>query len=346
MNQGTKWFVAAFLAVFTALMGASLTADEVTVHLENGDRLKGVLISEGDTIAIRHSLLGEVTIRKESISRLERGSEANEAKASAGAVKARPSGNPKPDRANAEQAKEPSAGKQADTFVEPKQSWTRAAIQALTFENWTRQFEFGMNNQRGRRIKEDYSLRYTMRRRIDKNDFRFLAQKFYGETDDDVTSDRTLSSFRWRKDISPGAFYQTDTIYSADAVKEIDLSLQQKLGLGYRFVDRKDLKVNTGLGLSSRYRDDTRGNNSDYLLSLFEDVDYRLSPRFRLTQDFGISLPPENHEEYEIEFQTGVVSKLSESLHMSVRYQLQYDRSQPRDRREDQRFVSSIGFDF
>ena len=341
MNKGKRLFIAVAWAAAFAVAGASTSAEEVKVFLTNGDVLKGELVSEGEVIAIKHSLLGRIDVPKASVKRLER-TAASKPKDNQVANKGGAAAKTKSPKSNDSKAEAP----EEETSGETSRPWPMAIVRALTFEEWSREFEFGMNNQRGRRIKEDYSLRYSMRRRIEKNDYRFVAQKFYGETDDDVTSDRALSSFRWRKDISPGAFYQTDTLYSSDAVREIDLNLEQKLGLGYRFLNQKDLKVNTGLGLSSRYRDDSRGTNSDYLVSIFEDIDYRLNARFRVTQEFSIALPPENHEEYEIEFQTGVVSKFTDKLHMSVRYQLEYDRSQPRDRREDQRFVSSIGFDF
>lgn len=312
--------MALLLAIGTLVLGQSALAQEVKISLKNGDILKGKLIVEGDLVVIQHSLLGDIDIPKSSISKLDR---------------------------IVETEKKPVAsGDGEGSSSEPKRSWGGSIIHAFTFENWSREFEFGLNSQRGRKDRQDYSLRYDMRRRIEKNDYRFLAQKYYGKSEGEKTSDRVLSSFRWRSDISPGVFYQTDTIYSSDAVKEIDLSLDQKVGLGYRFINQKNLKLSTGLGLNARYRDDTSGNNATYLVDLFEDVDYRLNQRIRLTQEFSIALPPDDSNQYEIKFQTGIVSKITEALHMSIRYQLDYDRSLPKDRREDQRFLSSLGFDF
>ena len=318
MIQGKRIFILAALAILAWSASGTLHAQEVKISLRNGDVLRGVLIVEGDVIVIQHPLLGDIDIPKASVKKLER---------------------------IVLKEKKPPKSEDGEGS-EPAQPWHRALIHAFTFENWSREFEFGLNSQRGRRNRQDYSMRYNMRRRIEKNDYRFLAQKYYGESDGKKTSDRVLSSFRWRSDISPGVFYQTDTLYSSDAIKEIDLSLDQKFGLGYRFVNRKALKVSTGLGLSGRYRDDSRGSNATYLMNLFEDVDFRLNRRFRITQEFSIALPPEDSNQYEIQFKTGLVSKITEALHMSIRYQLEYDRSQPKDRREDQRFVSSIGFDF
>jgi putative salt-induced outer membrane protein YdiY len=204
-----------------------------------------------------------------------------------------------------------------------------------------------MNLQSGRRDKFDYNARFNVRRRIEKNDFRFEARRYFGESDQGKTTDRMYSNFRWRRDLSPGVFYQTDTLYSSDAIKEIDVNLEQTLGLGYRLLNQKALKVSTGAGLSGRYREDNVDNgNTNYLLDVFQDLDYRLGSRLRFTQEFRIALPPDERSEYEYEFQAGMVSKVTDSLHLSIRYQLEYDRSLPEDRREDQRIVSSVGIDF
>jgi len=320
MVQVKRAILALALALGALAMGQSAFAQEVKISLKNGDILSGLLIVEGDVVVIQHTLLGDIDIPKSSIRKLDR------------LVVTEKKG------LKAEDGNAP--------VSEPTRSWGRAFIHALTFEPWSKEFEFGMNSQRGRKNRQDSSIRYDMRRRIEKNDYRFLAQKYYGVSDGEKTSDRSLSSFRWRSDIAPGVFYQSDTLYSSDAVKEIDLSLEQKFGLGYRFINEKNFKLSTGLGLNGRYRDDSRGNNTTYLVDLFEDIDYRLNQRFRITQEFSIALPPEDSDQYEVEFKMGVVSKITDSLHLSVRYQFDYDRSQPKDRREDQRLVSSVGFDF
>ncbi|MBT6381057.1 MAG: DUF481 domain-containing protein [Opitutales bacterium] len=320
MIQGKRAILALVLALGALGMGHYAFAQEVKISLKNGDILRGLLIVEGDVIVIQHTLLGDIDIPKSSVKKL--------------------------DRIVAREKKDTKLEDGQTSGSGPTRRWGREFIQALTFEPWSKEFEFGLNIQSGRKNREDFSLRYDMRRRIEKNDYRFLAQKYYGVSEGEKISDRALSSFRWRSDIAPGVFYQSDTLYSADVIKEIDLTLEQKFGLGYRFINGKNFKLSTGLGLNGRYRDDSRGNNTTYLVDLFEDIDYRLNQRFRITQEFSIALPPEDSNQYEIQFQTGVVSKITDSLHMSVRYQLDYDRSQPKDRRQNQRLVSSVGVDF
>ena len=306
---------------FACLSMQWMEAVEVRISLRNGDFLRGRLISEGDVVLIEHAILGDVEIPKRSVRSIIR---------------------PNQNRDEGDASEEPE--NEESQVSEP---WIKDFVRLISFENWSRQFEFGMNLQSGRRDKFDYNARFNIRRRIEKNDFRFEARRYFGESDQGKTTDRLYSNFRWRRDLSPGVFYQTDTLYSSDAIKEIDVNLEQTLGLGYRLLNQKARKVSTGAGLSGRYREDNVDNgNTNYLLDAFQDLDYRLGSRLRFTQEFRIALPPDERSEYEYEFQAGIVSKVTDSLHLSIRYQLEYDRSLPEDRREDQRIVSSVGIDF
>lgn len=306
---------------FACLSMHWVEAVEVRISLRNGDVLRGRLISEGDIVLIEHTILGDVEIPKRSVRSIIR---------------------PNQNRNEGDTPEEPE-----NEESQASRSRIKDFLRVISFENWSRQFEFGMNLQSGRRDKLDYNARFNVRRRIEKNDFRFEARRYFGESDRGKTTDRLYSNLRWRRDLSPGVFYQTDTLYSSDAIKEIDVNLEQTLGLGYRLLNQKALKVSTGAGLSGRYREDNVDNgNTNYLFDVFQDLDYRLGSRLRFTQEFRIALPPDERSEYEYEFQAGIVSKVTDSLHLSIRYHLEYDRSLPEDRREDQRIVSSVGIDF
>ncbi len=321
MKKGVGIIIVAALSLGGFVGSQRVCAEVVKVHLGNGDQLTGELIQDDAIVLIEHETLGDIEIPKKKIKRIDRPSQ-----------------------------KKPPAASASETPSEESlesRSPLLGFVNAFRLEKWNKQFEFGMNTQSGRKDKVDFTARYGMRRRMGKNDYRIEARKYYGESGQDKTTDRDYANFRWRRDLSPGLFYETNTVYSSDAIKEIDLNLDQKFGLGYRFVNRKNLKVSTGMGLSGRYREDATSNNrSTYLVDTFEDVDYRLNERIRLTQEFRIALPPEESDNYEYEFRAAIVSKVTDSLHLSVRYQLEYDKSLPKDRREDQRIVSSIGFDF
>ncbi|HCR31432.1 MAG TPA: hypothetical protein DIV79_15615 [Opitutae bacterium] len=324
---------------------ASSQAEEVELILTNGDRLKGELVSEGETIVLKHAVLGELSMANGDVRMIERPKPqpvSPKPKVQKPTVaKASPSPEPA-GKATGSSAKQP--GK-LDRAIQATR--TNRFVDLIDLDAWTQQLEFGMNAQSGRRDKVDFNTLYSMRRKIQNNDFRLLVRRYYGESNQEKTTDRTFSNFRWRHDISPGVFYQSDTEYSSDRIKEIDLNLEQTLGVGYRFLNQKALKVSTGMGMSSRYRDRaTVSGETSYLVDLFQDIDYRVNNRLRLTQEFKLEVPPDKEDEYEYEFRMGMTSKVNEALHLSLRYQLEYDRSLPEDRREDQRVVSSVGIDF
>ena len=332
------------IGLLLLMVQASLQAEEVEIILTNGDRLKGELVSEGELIVLKHAFLGELSMANRDVRMIERPKPQPASPTHKVQKPAVAKTNPIPESAG----KAGSAAKQPGRIDRAIQA-TRINrfVDLIDLDAWTQQFEFGMNSQNGRRDKVDFNTLYSMRRKIQNNDFRLLVRRFYGESNQEKTTDRTYSNFRWRHDISPGVFYQSDTEYSSDRIKEIDLNLEQTLGVGYRFLNQKALKVSTGMGMSSRYRDRaTESGETSYLVDLFQDVDYRVNNRLRLTQEFKLEVPPDKEDEYEYEFRMGMTSKVNEALHLSLRYQLEYDRSLPEDRREDQRVVSSVGIDF
>jgi len=320
---------------------------EVELVLTNGDRLKGQLISEGETIVLKHAVLGELSLANGDVLMIERPKPppiANEPQVKKSAV-AETANDKDPTPADSNSGAGAKQLGRLDRAIQATR--INRFVDLIDLDAWTQQIEFGMSSQNGRRDKVDFNALYSMHRKIESNDFRLLFRRYYGESNQEKTTDRTNSNFRWRHDISPGVFYQADTEYSSDRIKEIDLNLEQTLGLGYRLLNQRALKVSTGMGMSSRYRDTaTESGETSYLVDLFQDVDYRVSSRLRLTQEFKLEVPPDNDEEYEYEFRMGMTSKVNEALHLSLRYQLEYDRSLPEDRREDQRVVSSLGIDF
>jgi len=333
------------IGLLLLVVQASLQAEEVEIILTNGDRLKGELVSEGELIVLKHAFLGELSMANRDVRMIERPKPQPALPTHKVQKPAVAKTNPIPEsaaKAAGSSAKQPGS---IDRVIQAKR--INRFVDLIDLDAWTQQFEFGMNSQNGRRDKVDFNTLYSMRRKIQNNDFRVLVSRFYGESNQEKTTDRIYSNFRWRHDISPGVFYQSDTEYSSDRIKEIDLNLEQTLGVGYRFLNRKALKVSTGMGMSSRYRDRaTESGETSYLVDLFQDVDYRVNNRLRLTQEFKLEVPPDKEDEYEYEFRMGMTSKVNEALHLSLRYQLEYDRSLPKDRREDQRVISSVGIDF
>ncbi|MDQ8187626.1 DUF481 domain-containing protein [Pelagicoccus sp. SDUM812002] len=354
----SKFFLSALLTIFVA----SSHSQDVQVILDNGDSLSGSLLSEDEyEIRISVDYLGEISLPQDRVAEVVRISSV-EAEALQSPAKAIAETNIASTPEKSRVVKDVPApdnviegSEEEDTSPARKRSFIYrifAAIGDLDDEidilpEWDKSLQFGLNSSSGRKDQSTQNYRLDMDREFESSRINIEAEYAYGEANGSVTRDRLSSSYRWRKDIGPGVFYESESDYFNDQIKLIDASLEQKFGLGTRFFDKEYSTLSAGLGASGRWRSIPETESEvEYLVSVFQDWDYRMSERIRLKQDFNIAMPLEDTEGYEINFSTAVTSALSKSVKFSIRYELGVDNSLAEELREDRRFISSLGYAF
>jgi len=334
-----------------ALASASEGRAEVTATLANGDRLTGELVRfTRDAVVLKTAYLGEVVLSREAIASLSGGEPSGEegssedagagaqgeqvAEAEGGAQEAAPEGLP--------------AASDGDADLPPPQAWERQTwMTRLGLDEWEKRVDLGLTSQMGRTDKTDFSFRYNMERQGERDQLRFAASYLYGETEDITSTDKLDSSFRWRRNLGRGGFYQANTAYGFDNIKDIDADIRQNLGLGYRLIDAQALSLSTGAGASGRYRARTGVENDlEYLVDLFEDLRYQINERMSLNQEASFATPLGEVNDFIFNFKAALVSNLSHALDLSVRYEVEFDNSLEDESREDQRVISSLGYKF
>ena len=308
----------------------------VSLEMDNGDVLTGEMVGETET-EIRFSVdyLGELSVPKERIANLAELSGPKEVEEE-----------PQPAEETEAVAGAPVDGTGSDAAWEVYEERISALI---PFPQWEKRIQLGMTAQSGRYDKTDVYYRYDMQKNGEKNQYVFNAEYSYGRSGEKTTSDRFATGLRWRRDIGPGVFYQSTSNYSSDAIKRIDSNVEQKLGLGTRIIEREDMILSSGLGASGRWRafdDIEREEEIIYLVDLFQDWDYRINERLRLRQDLRFAMPIEENDQYEYDFTAALVSEITESLNLSLRYELGYDNSLDEELRSDRRFISTLGYTF
>ncbi|MBK1877833.1 DUF481 domain-containing protein [Pelagicoccus mobilis] len=247
---------------------------------------------------------------------------------------------------------EPKKGEAAEQAPEEKKrkgvaGWLAKLEDGLdVMPKWKKNMQFGYNSASGRKDFSTLNYRLDMSRKYEKSRLNFNADYAYGDSDGSTNLDKYSVKFRWRKDISPGAFYESQSIYSADQIKSIFSNFEQKLGLGTRFLDSKTTVLSAGLGASGRWRELKKGRDSDSLVSVFQDWDYKLSEKVRLKQDFKFAMPLDDTEEYEIDFAASLRTDVTDAINLSLRFQFGYDNSLPEDSKEDRRLISALGYKF
>jgi putative salt-induced outer membrane protein YdiY len=302
-----------------------LTGRAGTWVLANGDQLTGELLAEDAAfVEVQHPQLGRLKLARSVL------------QASVGA---------KPVAARAETASP--AAKPLGTAVQPE------------IENWKRQMDIGYSQQSGAKEKQDLSVRLQVDGKEGANTFRGTARLLEAEADDKTVTDRREADFRWRYDINKRLFAQALTTYAADDVRKIDLSLEQQIGGGFRVIDSSRHKANVGLGAVVQYLDRTSTDQQTALLgSLFQDYAYQWNNRVKLVQESsfmlsdtgalsvksGVASAPAEGS-YRLKFNTGVQSKVTNSMSLNVRFEYDYDRSVlESELRADQRLTTSLGY--
>lgn len=367
----SKFFVAVF---YLSLLPTLLFAEGVKIALKNGDRLSGELISEGeDEIRLKVDYLGEIALDRSMVARVERvgaKSLSDESVVSEVAKQVESSNAGGESREVAAGGVPPASGVKAgadlsssdsegkDTVADAKPGRTGAFSGLLDIlaaweeefnpmPKWKKNLQFGFNSTTGRRDLSTLNYRLDMSRKIEKSRLKFNADYAYGEANGVTNLDKFSTKFRWRKDISPGVFYEAQSLYSRDSIKLIDSNIEQKVGLGTRLLDSEGSTLSAGVGAVGRWREiNQRGTQSDALINVFQDWEYKLTEKVSLKQDFKFAMPTDETDDYEIDFAASVRSNVTESINLSVQLQLGFDNSLPEDRREDRRLISSLGYSF
>ena len=214
--------------------------------------------------------------------------------------------------------------------------------------DWAVKFEAGYTFQTGRRDRDELTLRTEAVRQLGRNNYRFIIQYLLSKLDGQTGTDRLTGNFRWRRDLSPRFFTQATTAYERDRVRLIDHRVEQNLSLGWRFLDRPQMKASLGPGLTGRYnKEQGVADDIDLLMTVFQDFSWDFSPNYRLEQEVVYSIDPDETDDYSVRLKAGLVGKLTESLNLSLRYELLFENLTAADvDRADHRFISTIGYQF
>ena len=313
-------------------LGLGLEARAGTWLLANGDRLTGELVGEDPQfIEVQHPQLGRLKVPRTAL-------RAPDAAVSPAAVAAKAP------------AATPAVAAEAKADLKPQPA-----------HNWKRQFELGYAQQSGAKEKQDLSIRMQLDGRKGENTFRATGRLLRSEADGVVGTDRREGDFRWRYDIDKRLFAQTLTTYVEDNVRQIDLSMEQQFGGGYRIVDTERHKVNVGLGAVVQYLQRRTTEDQRALLgSFFQDYAYQWNSHFKLVQESsfmvsntgalsihgGLGTPATTPEgSYRVKFNTGLQSKVTDHMSLNMRFEYDYDRAviEP-ELRTDQRLTTSLGY--
>ncbi|HEY9155631.1 MAG TPA: DUF481 domain-containing protein [Opitutaceae bacterium] len=230
---------------------------------------------------------------------------------------------------------------------------------------WHGKVEFGFDQQTGRTDGTNLSVRAEADKKSGPNTYHLEGRVLYSEQYGNKTTDNDNVLFRYRHDLSPNIFAQSQTSYSKDRLAQINDDAEQNVGLGYKLIDEARNKANIGAGATAQYRQATGIESGyTYLGEIFEDYSYKLTGRLTVTQNANVGYSPEARDRlvsvngstvatdesatnYRIRFNTALQGKMTEHISLNLRFEYEFDNAilDPHEK-VDQRVTSSIGYGF
>lgn len=240
-----------------------------------------------------------------------------------------------------------------ESTVAPVLSQTAPAGAAEPFEeakrgNWEKQIEFGLMAQNGRRHYSNYSVLLDVVRRMGEQDeLRFLFNRYYGKSDGTIASDSTTAAANYKKGLTEDFFFNTTAAYESDSLKGLNHDASQGFGIGMNLMNREKISLKMGAGAGVRHREFTGESGSwNGLVDAFQTLNFSINDRLTLKQRVAVNAVPDLQDDFQLKFRAALVSSITETLDMSVRYEFEYDGSIDHNIRNIERLITSIGYAF
>jgi putative salt-induced outer membrane protein YdiY len=200
-------------------------------------------------------------------------------------------------------------------------------------ENWKTDLALGLGYVSGETDSSSSSLSFSTERKWTRRELRFeIIQQYEKATDADggssVSKDSLKALGRYRNDFSERFFWQSETQYGYDNVKEIDYDLRESLGLGWRVIktERMNLALTPALSIQKK---EVGGESKDliYAPTFFEEFTFDLTKGTSFRQDLSILFPVNGDDGNSYHFSLKMKSMLSEHLSFNLLYLYDYDGS-------------------
>ena len=228
---------------------------------------------------------------------------------------------------------------------------------------WKRQLEFGFVQKSGIRSQQNLSVRGQFDGLVGANTLRATARLLQSSVDGIRQEDRLDADFRWRHALAQRFFIQSLSTGSTDRLRQIDLSLEEQVGAGWRVVTSKAQQANLGVGVAVRHQENMlAGASTGMLGTLFQDYAYSLRGGIRFSEESSLAYSgerslsaaqgpvgpisvPASGDNYRLRFAASLQGRAIGRTIFNLRYEYDYDRSVlVPDYRADRRLTTSLGY--
>jgi hypothetical protein len=304
--------------------GIPARAQQVILHLTNGDRLAGRIVSE-DT--------NRIVIATEWIKELP---------VPLSAIKQREDLRPPAPATNTVAALKPSAAQPPIKPAPPKR--------------WKANVTLGTDLQFGARDRQLYYTRFklTYERPYKNAPKKFFRSLFdfavdYGETEGIVSANRAEGSVKTDFDVGTKRWYLYNLGGAGyDDIRKVDLHYEEGPGIGYHLFATEKFIANLEAGANYQVQEREDSSNSEsFFLRFAEDVTWKLGPKLVWIQKFEFTPRVEDVARYRFRFDSTLSFPIWKNLSVNLSVLDLYDTSPANGVNQNELLVrSTLGISF
>lgn len=307
-------------------------AQEVVLHLHNGDRISGRILNETPaSLELATAFAEKVTVLKTLIDRREIKAALSSTAASTNAP-AKPAA---PATGVASELtptnKPPATAAAPQPSKPPKPSLFRRFI-----SEWRGEAQLGANLGFSTKDRETFTghMQLTQNHRFGNGDtgLRNILDYdvAYGTTEEVLSDNRMEGSVKTEYDLSKRFLVYNNVVAGYDEIRSIDLQYDFGPGFGYKWVVLTNFVLKTELGGDYQeqfFAQDT--TTSRYSLRLSEDMWWQITPKLRWDEKAEFFPELDKVGEYRLRLETNLSYLFKENLTLSLNVVDQYDTAVP-----------------
>jgi hypothetical protein len=325
-----------FLTLSLVLLSLQLRADQVVLHLTNGDRIAGEVVSESDQeIVVNTPWAKGLSIPSKQIQRSESPTPTPQPNSPSTAVSA--------------QTKPPASAKT------PRAAPANLKDKPKAADRWKFDTKLGADMIRGERDRDIYYGQFALlyARPYDSNPRKFFRNKLdyrvdYGTTDRQESANRMFASDKADLDIGERAYAYNNLAGGFDEVRKIRSQIEVGPGIGYHIWRTAAFVANAEVGLTyqNQNRKDTPELESAYA-RLGQDCTWKLYPRIIFTQSSVLLASMEESDQMQFRLEANLAFGIVQNLSLNLTAVELYDtRPAPGVSKNEFQLRSALGITF
>ena len=194
-------------------------------------------------------------------------------------------------------------------------------------DGWETEINAGLNLTDGNSETLMGNIGYDTKKVSGANETSLSADYSYGETDNETTTDAATAELQYKRAFE-GAWYGYGAAnYLYDDIAMVDYRVMLGPGLGYRLIEKDNVKMNVEFGVVW-VTEDVAGVDDDYTaIRAAQTYERQLNDNAKVWQSVEYVPDVDDSENYIVNASIGIDSKISENMALRLEANNRFDNS-------------------